>query len=158
MKQLSKRKHYTCPNQILERFQKNEERKKNRKRKKEIKSYSIPLIKSPNQRFQSKTQQRRKSDRERKEREKNLKNPSLRVTRTNLIEPRFQLREKRERKKKRYTRREIKKATDSCPCKMAGRDQACTAPWTAADRSHARSRLKRDLRNPFRSAFGLNRI
>lgn len=41
---------------------------------------------------------------------------------------------------------------------MVGRDQACTAPWTAADRSHARSRLKRDLRNPFRSAFGLNRI
>lgn len=106
-----------------------------------------------------------------------MKNPSLRVTRTNLIEPRFQVSEKerqsnggrekgekeiqRERKRekeRRYTRKEIKKAADSCPCKMVGRDQACTAPWTAADRSHARSRLKRDLRNPFRSAFGLNRI
>lgn len=92
-----------------------------------------------------------------------MKNPFL--TRTNLIEPRFQVSEKerqsngeREKRKRRYTRREIKKATDSCPCKMAGRDQACSAPWTAADRSHARSRLKRDLRNPFRSAFGLNRI
>lgn len=66
--------------------------------------YRIPLIKSPNQRFQSKTPKK----------EKNLKNPFL--TRTNLIEPRFQVSEKerqsnkeREREKEKiYTKRDKK--------------------------------------------------